>query len=69
MGYPALGPWWNTIRLHSELDYRAPQEIDKHYTGALTSNTCNNKLGTSQEQNPGRFTTHDTPPADTPFGR
>lgn len=36
--------WWNTMRLHSQLNYHTPQEIEDHYWHTHTNNTYNNEL-------------------------
>ena len=48
--------WWNTQRLHSELDYRTPIESEHEYyaeTESLLKATASQE--NTYERNPGRF--------------
>lgn len=47
--------WWSVTRIHSNLDYRTPQETEDHYWQTLCADTpklTSRHLG----QNPRRFT-------------
>ena len=48
--------WWNNQRLHSELGYRTPTEVEAaYYAGLETPETANAALEKHEELNPVRF--------------
>jgi len=48
--------WWNNQRLHSELGYRTPTEVEGAYCADLeTPETANAAPGNHPERNPGRI--------------
>ena len=50
--------WWNNRRLHGELGYRTPIEIESQHDADLeTPALATASLGKHQEQNPERITT------------
>lgn len=48
--------WFNNQRLHSELDYQTPAEIEAAYYAQTNPVIATATHGKPQEQNPGRFT-------------
>lgn len=49
--------WWNNQRLHAELDYRTPAEVEAaHYADLESPEPLPVSLGNPWEPNPGRFT-------------
>jgi hypothetical protein len=47
--------WFNNQRLHSELDYRTPAEVEAEYFAENTPVLATATHGNTSEQNPGRF--------------
>jgi hypothetical protein len=47
--------WFNTQRLHYELDYRTPAEVEAEYYAENTPALATAIDGKSSEQNPGRL--------------